>query len=51
MGLAVIARLALNWLVPWPLLPTDLPAGWLGAMVFVLAPAAHRYYQDISSQR
>jgi hypothetical protein len=27
----------LNWLVPLPFLPADLPAGWLGAMVFVLA--------------
>lgn len=36
-GLAVIAGLALNWLVPLPFLPTDLAAGWLGAMVFVLA--------------
>jgi protein-S-isoprenylcysteine O-methyltransferase Ste14 len=36
-GLAVIAGLALNWLVPLPFLPADLPAGWLGAMVFVLA--------------
>jgi protein-S-isoprenylcysteine O-methyltransferase Ste14 len=36
-GLAVIAGLALNWLVPLPFLPTDLPAGWLGALVFVLA--------------
>src|SRR5262249_11974492 len=38
-GLAVIARLALNWLVPLPFLPADLPAGWLGAMVFVFALA------------
>ena len=38
-GLAVIAGLALNWLAPLPLLPADLPAGWLGAMVFVLALA------------
>ena len=38
-GLAVIAGLALNWFVPLPFLPTDLPAGWLGAMVFVLALA------------
>jgi protein-S-isoprenylcysteine O-methyltransferase Ste14 len=36
-GLAVIAGVALNWLVPLPFLPTDLPAGWLGALVFVLA--------------
>jgi protein-S-isoprenylcysteine O-methyltransferase Ste14 len=36
-ALAVIAGLALNWLVPLPFLPADLPAGWLGAMVFVLA--------------
>src|SRR5262245_25182255 len=38
-GLAVIAGLALNWLVPLPFLSADLPAGWLGAMVFVLALA------------
>ena len=38
-GLAVIAGLALNWLVPLPFLPADLPVGWLGAMVFVLALA------------
>src|SRR6266702_4291921 len=37
--LAVITGLALNWLVPLPFLPADLPAGWLGAMVFVLALA------------
>src|SRR5215831_13825899 len=36
-GLAVIAGLAFNWLVPLPFLPADLPAGWLGAIVFVLA--------------
>ena len=35
----MIAGLALNWLVPLPFLPVDLPAGWLGAMVFVLALA------------
>ena len=39
LGLAVIAGLALNWLVPLPFLPADLPTGWLGAMVFVLALA------------
>jgi protein-S-isoprenylcysteine O-methyltransferase Ste14 len=38
-GLAVIAGLALNWLVPLPFLPANLPVGWLGAMVFVLALA------------
>ena len=38
-GLAVIAGLALNWLVPLPFLPADLPVGWLGAVVFVLALA------------
>jgi protein-S-isoprenylcysteine O-methyltransferase Ste14 len=36
-GLAVIAALALNWLMPLPFLPAALPAGWLGAMAFVLA--------------
>jgi protein-S-isoprenylcysteine O-methyltransferase Ste14 len=39
LGLAVIAGLALNWLVPLPFLPVDLPAGWLGAIVFVFALA------------
>jgi protein-S-isoprenylcysteine O-methyltransferase Ste14 len=38
-GLAVIAGLALDWLVPLPFLPADLPAGWPGAIVFVLALA------------
>jgi protein-S-isoprenylcysteine O-methyltransferase Ste14 len=38
-GLAVIAGLAFNWLVPLPFLPANLPAAWLGAMVFVLALA------------
>ena len=38
-GLAIITGLALNWLVPLPFLPADLPAGWPGAMVFVLALA------------
>jgi protein-S-isoprenylcysteine O-methyltransferase Ste14 len=38
-GLAVIAGLALNWLVPLPFLPAEQLPGWLGAMVFVLALA------------
>jgi protein-S-isoprenylcysteine O-methyltransferase Ste14 len=38
-GLAVFAGLSLNWLAPMPFLPTDLPAGWLGGLVFVLALA------------
>ena len=38
-GLAVIAGLGLNWLVPFPFLPDNLPVGWLGAVVFVLALA------------
>ena len=38
-GLAVIAGLVLNWLAPLPFLPAALPAGWLGATVFVLALA------------
>ena len=38
-GLAVVVGLALNWLMPLPFLPAGLPAGWLGAMVFVLALA------------
>jgi len=31
-GLAVLAGLALHWLVPVPFLRTDLPAIWLGAL-------------------
>src|SRR5215467_3394371 len=38
-ALAVIAALALNWLARLPFLPADLPAGWLGGMVFVLSLA------------
>jgi protein-S-isoprenylcysteine O-methyltransferase Ste14 len=38
-ALAIIVGLALNWLVPLPFLSADLPAGWLGAIVFVLALA------------
>jgi len=37
-GLAVLAGLALDWLVPLPFLPASLPAAWLGAIVFVLGP-------------
>jgi len=36
---AVGAGLALNWLMPLPFLPAVVSAGWLGAMVFVLALA------------
>ena len=36
-ALAVLAGVALNWLIPLPFVPVMLPAGWLGAMVFVLA--------------
>jgi protein-S-isoprenylcysteine O-methyltransferase Ste14 len=39
LGLAFIAGLALNWLLPLPFLPANLPGGWLGAMVFALALA------------
>lgn len=38
-GLAVIAGLAVDWLVPLPFLPVDLPAGWLGGAVFAFALA------------
>ncbi len=38
-GLALIVGLALDWLMPLPFLPPDLPAGWLGLIVFVLALA------------
>ena len=38
-GLAVIAWLALNGLVPLPFSLVNLPASWLGALVFVLVLA------------
>ena len=38
-GLAVIAGLALDWLLPMRFLPADVPAGWVGTTVFALALA------------
>jgi protein-S-isoprenylcysteine O-methyltransferase Ste14 len=38
-AVAVLAGLALNWLMLLPFVPAAVPAGWLGAMVFVLALA------------
>jgi protein-S-isoprenylcysteine O-methyltransferase Ste14 len=38
-GLAVISGLALDWIVPLPFLPADLPTGWVGAIVFAFALA------------
>lgn len=38
-GLAVLAGLLLNWLLPFPFLPADPPMEWLGVVVFVLALA------------
>jgi protein-S-isoprenylcysteine O-methyltransferase Ste14 len=38
-ALALLAGLALNWLMPLPFAPAMLPAGWLGAMVFAFALA------------
>jgi protein-S-isoprenylcysteine O-methyltransferase Ste14 len=36
-AIAVLAGLALNWLLPLPFVPAMVPAGWLGAMVVALA--------------
>jgi protein-S-isoprenylcysteine O-methyltransferase Ste14 len=38
-ALAVLAGLALNWLMPLRFLPAVIPAGWLGAIVFAVALA------------
>src|SRR5215813_11283517 len=38
-AVAVLAGLALNWLMPLPFVPSTVPAGWLGAIVFALALA------------
>jgi protein-S-isoprenylcysteine O-methyltransferase Ste14 len=38
-GLAIVAGLAVDWFEPLPFLPDDVPAGTVGAAVFVLALA------------
>jgi len=38
-AVAVLAGLALNWLMPLPFVPAAMLASWLGAMVFALAVA------------
>ncbi|MPZ40508.1 MAG: isoprenylcysteine carboxylmethyltransferase family protein [Rhizobiales bacterium] len=38
-ALAVLAGLALQWLVSLPFMPASVPAGWVGGMVLVLALA------------
>ena len=38
-AIAVLAGLALNWLIPLPFVPASMPASWLGAIVFALALA------------
>jgi protein-S-isoprenylcysteine O-methyltransferase Ste14 len=38
-ALAVLAGLALDWLMPLPFIAAVVPAAWLGAMVFALALA------------
>lgn len=38
-ALAVLAGLALNWLMPLRFLPAVIPADWLGAIVFAVALA------------
>ena len=38
-AVAVLAGLALNWLMPLPFVPAVVRAGWLGAMAFALALA------------
>ena len=38
-GLAVLIGFALDWLRPWPFVPANLPARWIGGLLFVLALA------------
>jgi protein-S-isoprenylcysteine O-methyltransferase Ste14 len=38
-ALAVLAALALQWLMPLPFMPAAVPAGWVGGAVFALALA------------
>jgi hypothetical protein len=42
-AVAVLAGLALNWLLPLPFIPAAVPAGGLGAMVFALALVAQEW--------
>jgi protein-S-isoprenylcysteine O-methyltransferase Ste14 len=39
-ALAVLAALALQWLMPLPFTPAAAPAGWVGGAVFAIALAA-----------
>jgi len=45
-ALAVFAGFALDWLEPLPFLPDDMPAGWPGAIVFVLGLALAVWAMD-----
>jgi protein-S-isoprenylcysteine O-methyltransferase Ste14 len=36
-ALAVLAGLALQWLMPLPFMPAAVPAGWIGGAVFAIA--------------
>src|SRR5262249_11126879 len=38
-ALAVLAALALQWLMPLPFMPAAVPAGWVGGAVFAIALA------------
>ena len=38
-ALAAVIGIALGWLVPWPFVPTAVPAVWVGAALIVLAVA------------
>jgi protein-S-isoprenylcysteine O-methyltransferase Ste14 len=38
-ALAVLAGLALQWVIPLPFMPVSAPAGWVGGTVFLLALA------------
>jgi protein-S-isoprenylcysteine O-methyltransferase Ste14 len=38
-ALAVLAALALQWLMPLPFMPAAVPSGWVGGAVFVIALA------------
>jgi protein-S-isoprenylcysteine O-methyltransferase Ste14 len=38
-AIAVLAGLALQWLIPLPFMPVAVPAGWVGGAVFIVALA------------
>src|SRR5258708_29305824 len=51
-ALAVLAALALQWLMPLPFMPAPVPSGWVGGAVFAMGlPLAPRARPSLSRAR